>query len=40
LGGFDETYSRPSIEDVEFGRRLHRAGGQIILAPEIEVRHH
>ena len=40
MGGFDEIYSRPSIEDVEFGLRLHRAGGRIILAPEIEVTHH
>lgn len=40
LGGFDEGYGRPSIEDVEFGLRLHRAGGRILLAPEIEVTHH
>ncbi len=40
MGGFDEIYGRPSIEDVEFGLRLHRAGGRIILAPEIEVTHH
>jgi GT2 family glycosyltransferase len=40
LGGFDESYSRPSIEDVEFGFRLRAAGGLIELDPEIQVTHH
>ena len=39
-GGFDESFSRPSIEDVEFGLRLHGAGGRIQLDPEIQVTHH
>lgn len=40
LGGFDEHYAEQSIEDVELGLRLHRAGGRILLAPEIQVTHH
>ncbi|MGA3205063.1 MAG: glycosyltransferase [Bryobacteraceae bacterium] len=40
LGGFDERYDGPQIEDVELGLRLHRAGGRILLAPEIQVTHH
>lgn len=40
LGGFRESFHRPSIEDVELGQRLHRAGGRILSAPEIEVTHH
>jgi GT2 family glycosyltransferase len=39
LGGFDESYPRPSIEDVEFGMRLHRAGGKLALDPGIQVTH-
>jgi hypothetical protein len=39
LGGFDETYERPSIEDVELGCRLHAAGGKIWLDPRAQVRH-
>ena len=39
LGGFDENYPQPSIEDVEFGMRLHRAGGNLALDPEIQVTH-
>lgn len=39
LGGFDESYPQPSIEDVEFGMRLHRAGGKLELDPNIQVRH-
>lgn len=40
LGGFDESFPRPSIEDVEFGMRLHEAGGRIELDPQIQVTHH
>jgi GT2 family glycosyltransferase len=40
LGGFDENYPQPSIEDVELGLRLHRAGGRILLVPQIQVTHH
>lgn len=37
--GFLETYSRPSIEDIEFGARLVRAGARLILDPAIQVQH-
>ena len=37
--GFDERYSRPSIEDIEFGSRLVAAGRRIVLRPDIEVKH-
>ena len=40
LGGFDESFPRPSIEDVEFGLRLTSAGGSIQLDREIQVTHH
>lgn len=39
LGGFDESYTQPSIEDVEFGCRLHAAGSRIYLDPRAQVRH-
>ncbi len=36
LGGFDGTrYGRPSIEDIEFGFRMRRAGWSIRLVPEL-----
>jgi glycosyltransferase involved in cell wall biosynthesis len=40
LGGFNTTYTRPSIEDVEFGFRLCAAGGRIELDRDIQVTHH
>lgn len=40
MGGFDESFQRPSIEDVEFGLRLRQAGGSIELDPKIQVVHH
>jgi GT2 family glycosyltransferase len=39
LNGFDESYREPSIEDIELGYRLKRAGHQIRLAKEIQVTH-
>jgi hypothetical protein len=39
LGGFDEAYGRPSIEDIELGMRIHAAGYTIRLAPEIQCKH-
>ena len=40
-GGFDEVkFDRPSIEDIDLGVRLVRAGRQIVLDPAITVRHH
>lgn len=39
FGGFDETYSQPSIEDIELGTRLAQAGVKILVVPEIQVCH-
>jgi GT2 family glycosyltransferase len=38
-GGFDESYTRPSIEDIELGVRLRQAGHRIRLCPEIQATH-
>jgi GT2 family glycosyltransferase len=39
VGGFDENYRRPSIEDIELGYRLKKAGHHIHLCKEIDVKH-
>ncbi len=39
IGGFDTRYDRPSIEDIELGARLWRAGYCIRLCPEIQAAH-
>lgn len=40
LGGFDTTrYPRPSIEDIELGYRLRKAGHRILLNKKIQVKH-
>lgn len=39
VGGFDENYRRPCIEDIELGYRLKYAGHQIHLRPDIQVKH-
>ncbi len=40
LGGFDvEIYPKPSIEDIELGYRIRRAGGRIRLLPELQGKH-
>ena len=39
LGGFNEDFNRPAIEDVEFGLRLHEIGGSIEIDPKIQVTH-
>jgi glycosyltransferase involved in cell wall biosynthesis len=38
-GGFAESYTRPSIEDIELGARLRQAGYRVRLCPEIQVTH-
>jgi len=38
-GGFDTKFQFPSVEDVEFGSRLVRAGSCIALNPRIQVTH-
>jgi glycosyltransferase involved in cell wall biosynthesis len=39
MGGFSDRYKRPSIEDIELGRRLHAAGHRIMLNKRIQVTH-
>ena len=39
FGGFDETYGRPCIEDVELGMRLKSAGRRIWLDNLLQVEH-
>lgn len=39
MGGFDETYIKPSIEDIELGYRLIRAGHRIRLCKSLQVKH-
>jgi GT2 family glycosyltransferase len=38
-GGFDPSYRRPSVEDVELGYRLRAAGHRIRLVPQAQVTH-
>ena len=37
--GFDESYDRPAIEDIELGYRLHMAGRKVILDKQLLVTH-
>jgi GT2 family glycosyltransferase len=39
IGGFDESYRYPSIEDIELGYRLKRAGYRIQLCKTVQVKH-
>lgn len=39
VGGFDEGYSRPAIEDIELGYRLKEAGHRIQLCKVLQVKH-
>ncbi|MBF2026654.1 MAG: glycosyltransferase [Oscillatoriales cyanobacterium C42_A2020_001] len=39
VGGFDERYRYPSVEDIELGYRLKRAGYQIRLCKTVQVKH-
>lgn len=39
VGGFDEKYRQPSIEDIELGYRLRRAGHVIRLRKTLQVKH-
>jgi glycosyltransferase involved in cell wall biosynthesis len=38
-GGFDPSYERPSIEDIELGYRLKAASHKIRLLPDLQVKH-
>jgi glycosyltransferase involved in cell wall biosynthesis len=39
LGGFDESYRKPCIEDIELGYRMKRAGYRIRLSKELQAKH-
>lgn len=39
IGGFNENYRRPCIEDIELGYRLKNAGHRILLDKAIQVKH-
>ena len=39
VGGFDESYRQPSIEDIELGYRLRASGFTIALCKGIQVKH-
>jgi hypothetical protein len=39
LGGFDENYVKPSIEDIELGYRLQMKGHHIRLLKSLQVKH-
>lgn len=39
MGGFNEKYSRPCIEDIELGYRLKRAGFKIRLEKGLQIKH-
>ena len=39
LGGFNEAYRKPCIEDIELGYRMKQAGYRIRLSKELQVKH-
>jgi glycosyltransferase involved in cell wall biosynthesis len=39
LDGYDENYKKPSIEDIELGYRLRRAGHRICILKRLQVKH-
>ena len=39
FSGFDESYDRPAIEDIELGYRLQQAGHKVLLDHELTVKH-
>jgi hypothetical protein len=39
VGGFDERFERPSIEDIDLGYRMTAAGYRILLDPRLAVCH-
>lgn len=39
VGGFDESYRLPSVEDIELGYRLRKAGHRIRLVSDWQVKH-
>lgn len=39
VGGFDEEYLGPAIEDTDFGNRLNEAGARVVAGPRCLVEH-
>ncbi len=39
FNGFDETFERPSVEDIDFGLRMSREGRRIVLDPQVQGKH-
>ena len=39
VGGFDERFAHPSVEDIDLGYRLRAAGFRIVLDPGIQGKH-
>ncbi len=39
ISGFDEGFTRPSIEDIELGYRLRQAGHRIRLCKSLQIKH-
>jgi glycosyltransferase involved in cell wall biosynthesis len=39
MGGFDEGFRFPSVEDIELGMRITEAGGRVLLDPTIRCKH-
>ena len=39
VGGFDERFTKPSVEDIELGYRVKAAGHRILFSPRLEVTH-
>jgi glycosyltransferase involved in cell wall biosynthesis len=37
--GFEESYDRPAVEDIELGYRLKHSGKRIVLDPGLQVKH-
>lgn len=39
VGGYDERFRRPSVEDIDLGYRLHASGASIRIDPELNGKH-
>jgi GT2 family glycosyltransferase len=39
VGGYDERFRRPSVEDIDLGYRLHASGAKIKIDPELNGKH-
>lgn len=39
VGGFDATFARPSVEDIDLGMRVTAAGGRITIDPGLRCKH-